>query len=99
VLAKAGTLFGVAAIALLLVGGIGAAFGVELPTRPTIDTAPMVQPVPEVNEGPVVPAQPLPDPTTTTTAPARPPQTYTTAPSRPSAGGTAVSFTITPRTQ
>ena len=90
-------MFGVVAITALLVGSVGAA-AMEPPARPMIDVAPAAQTVPESNEGPVVPAQPLPDPTTTTTAPAPRVHTQAASPSTATAsGGTAVSFTIVAR--
>lgn len=92
-LAKAGTLFGVVAITALLAGSVGAA-AMEQPARPMIDVAPAAQTVPESNEGPVVPATALPDPTTTiTTAPASRVHT-SAATSSKATGGTAASFTI-----
>src|SRR4051812_7682313 len=87
------------AMALLIVGGVGAAFGVELPTRPTLAGPPAEQSEPPVEAQPPVPVQPLPDPTPPTTAPATPAHA-TAAPTAPvpgpprASGGTGVSFTI-----
>ncbi|MBV9040441.1 MAG: hypothetical protein JOZ68_05530 [Acidimicrobiia bacterium] len=95
-LAKAGGIFGVVAITALLAGSVGAA-AMEPPARPMIDVAPAAQAVPESNEGPGVPVTPLPDPTTTTTAPPRAPRVRATTAAPKAAGGTAVSFTIVDR--
>jgi hypothetical protein len=96
VLAKTGALFGVVAITVLLAGSVGAA-AMEPPARPMIDVAPAAQTAVNSNEGPVVAAQPLPDPTTRTTPPAPAPRVHATvAPASPTAG-TAVSFTIVDR--
>ena len=98
-LGKAGTLLGVAAVAVLLAaGGVGAAVAVQPPPdRPTIAVPanPTLEFEPAPDSEAPVPAEPLPDPTTTTTAP---PMARPLTPAGPAtSGGTAVSFTIAAR--
>jgi hypothetical protein len=102
VLGKAGTLLGVAAVAILLAaGGVGAAVAVQQPPdRPTVvvPANPTIEFEPAPDAEAPVPAEPLPDPTTTTTAPPIAQPATPAAPAAPAtSGGTAVSFTIAAR--
>ena len=96
-LAKGGAALTAVAVVVLLAASVGAAVGVELPLRPTIEGTPVVQTEPPVETEAPVPVEPLPDPTPTTTIPAARPNAPQPQAATGSSGGTQVSFTLAAR--